>query len=976
MRNEISRTLLDAGSTIRFTVMLKRTLLLAFLVLNAAALGSAVETNLVANGSFEQSQTKAGVPDDWSSTGNPAVQQQLTLDTGRDGKRCAKLACTVFDGDGPDFHAMICQAGRVSVRRGQWYRITFWAKAEGIKGGAVELALSDTRRWERVGLEEVCSPGAQWAQFDFLFRAASDLAASDSRLQIWFKGTGTLWLDDVVLAESAGGLQWLPQISTEGVKNFVPNSSFECGTANWGSFTYGLSGWAGNLYRLEGVADGGMAHHGGHSLKIALKPETLPMFFFDYYDPIRQPVRRVLAANQGWFSVKPGEKLTLSAFLTADDDDLVAQMVVNEAPNHLLRKQVTVGTAWQRCEFTFTPTQPFLFIAIGLDLEASKRDAATLWLDAVQLERGDHATTYEPRQPVESSIETTATGNIFTNPAMGLTVTLRAFNNTEQEQTVRGKLQVTDFFERAVVAKDPALRVPAHRDASLVLPALCQGQQGFFRATWTPHLPAATPSANRDQVVGQASRLPSGRLALEGTTAGVNPGSAGETPAPLAAPAGSEAESVSSLRCAIIAPAAADLTDSPLGFNHAYPWDFLVRLARDAGIVWWRDWSAKWQTVEPVKGKFDFSAADTQIQRVLNLDSQVEVLLPFPSANWSTTARAEEVDKAAGNDTYLRTRLPLSYPPADMRDFGAYAAAVARHYAQSQPRAVTHFQILNEPVYTDYALPRKFGYGLADYLRLLEVGSRALHAADPQCRVVGSISANLADGLTRDFVAQGGLRWVDVFDLHMYDPPRPAESFEEPFAALETLMRANGGPKPVWITEWGCYADDDPPCVPPLVGDAAMNRCRWPSERAATEHIVKFTAVSFAHGVRKIFFHAGECGTINGPDAGGVLFEYGGAPRKMYAGVAALTRLLGVPDECVKTVHADGLCAYVFQAKDRLVAIAWCEAGKSRKLKPLPAVQAFDIMGNSLSLKGSVLQESPVYLLGKSAESVLASLSR
>jgi hypothetical protein len=872
------------------------------------------------------------MPDEWSTTGNPAIQQQLTLDTGRDGKRCAKLACTAFNGDGPDFHAMICQTSRVSVRQGQWYRITFWAKAEGIKGKAVEVALSDTRRWERVGLEEVCSPGAQWEQFDFLFRAASDLAASDSRLQFWFKGTGTLWLDDVVLAESAGGLQWLPQISTEGAKNFVPNSSFECGTANWGSFTYGLSGWAGNLYRLEGEPDGAVAQHGRHSLKIALTSKTLPVFFFDYYDPVRQPVRLVMAANQGWFRVNPGEKLTLSAFLRADAEGVAAQLAANEAPSNLLRKQVTVGKEWQRYEFTFTPTQPFLFIAIGLDLEASNRDAATLWLDAVQLERGDHATAYEPRQPVESFIETGVTGNIFTNPATGLALTLRAFNNTEREQALSGKLQVTDFFDRAVVAKELVLRLPAHQESSLALAGLCQRQQGFYHASWT----AATANGSVSQ----------------------------------------RAEPLSTLRCALITPAAKELANSPLGFNHAYPWDFLVRLAREAGIVWWRDWSAKWQTVEPEKGKFDFSAADPQIQRVLNLDSQVEVLLPFPSANWSTTARADEVEKAAGNDTYLRTRLPLSYPPADMNDFGAYAAEVARHYAQSQPRAVTHFQILNEPVYTDYTLPRKFGYGLADYLRVLEAGSRSLHAADPKCCVVGGISANLVDGLTRDFVAQGGLRWVDVFDLHMYDPPRPAESFEEPFAALEALMRANAGPKPVWITEWGCYADDDPPCVPPSVGDAAMNRCRWPSERAATEHIVKFTAVSFAHGVRKIFFHAGECGTINGPDAGGVLFEYGGAPRKMYAGVAALTRLLGVPDECVKKVHAEGLSAYVFRAKDRLVVIAWCEAGRSRKLKPAPAVQVYDIMGNALSLKDSVLEESPVYLVGKSAEAVLAPLSR
>ena len=333
-----------------------------------AALCPAVETNLVANGSFEQSQSRAGVPDDWACAGNAAIHQQLVLDTGRDGKRCAKLECTEFTGDGPDFHAMICQVGKVSVRRGQWYRMTFWAKAEGLKGGAVEVALTDTRRWENAGLEDVFTPGKQWGEFEFLFRAGADLPAPASRMQFWFKGTGTLWLDDVVLAETSGGQQWFPQIATEGVKNFVPNSSFECGAANWGSFTYGLSGWAGNLYRLEGAVDGAVAHHGRTSLRIALTPKTLPVFYFDYYDPVRQPVRRVLAANQGWFRVRPGEALTLSAFLRADAEGVAAQLAANEAPNHLQRKQVTVGKEWQRHEFTFVPTQTFLFIAVGLDL--------------------------------------------------------------------------------------------------------------------------------------------------------------------------------------------------------------------------------------------------------------------------------------------------------------------------------------------------------------------------------------------------------------------------------------------------------------------------------------------------------------------------------------------------------------------------------------------------------------------------------
>ena len=54
-----------------------------------------------------------------------------------------------------------------------------------------------------------------------------------------------------------------------------------------------------------------------------------------------------------------------------------------------------------------------------------------------------------------------------------------------------------------------------------------------------------------------------------------------------------------------------------------------MRLAREAGVVWWRDWSAKWQTIEPTKGQFDWTVADGQIGRVLALNSEVEVLLPF-----------------------------------------------------------------------------------------------------------------------------------------------------------------------------------------------------------------------------------------------------------------------------------------------------------------------------------------------------------
>jgi hypothetical protein len=35
-----------------------------------------------------------GVPDDWSVSGNRPIKQQVTLDTGRDDKRCGKLECS------------------------------------------------------------------------------------------------------------------------------------------------------------------------------------------------------------------------------------------------------------------------------------------------------------------------------------------------------------------------------------------------------------------------------------------------------------------------------------------------------------------------------------------------------------------------------------------------------------------------------------------------------------------------------------------------------------------------------------------------------------------------------------------------------------------------------------------------------------------------------------------------------------------
>lgn len=485
-----------------------------------------------------------------------------------------------------------------------------------------------------------------------------------------------------------------------------------------------------------------------------------------------------------------------------------------------------------------------------------------------------------------------------------------------------GRLVLTDFFGRESDARDIQLNLPPNGSARRAIAPLLPGRVGFFLAHW---------------IFGGATQT---------------------------------------VRCANIEPIP-DGTDTFFGFNHAYPWAFLVRRAQAAGAGWWRDWSAKWHTVEPTSGRVDYAEADAQIGRVADLGGRVLVLLPFPSTPWSSAANERAIDEAAGTDAYLRARMRVAFAARNPADFDRYAARTAAHYAGPGGRA-DHVQLLNEPVYTTYALPRKFGYGLSDYLRLIESASRAIRAAAPGCRIVGGISCNADAPFAREFIEQGGLRHIDIVDLHNYDAPRPAATHDDAFREFEALVRARGGPKPIWITEWGCYADDDPPTRPWTAGDATMNRCRWLSERAAAEHIAAYAAVAAARGVRKIFFHAGTCGPINGADAGGVLFEYGGAPRRMLPAVAAFQRWVGVPDECVAIVDRNGFHARVFRVRGGGAAVAWRDRGPTVTLVAATGLHAFDVMGDPLSPgpAGRVaVGSSPVYFIAANVEPIVAAVS-
>ena len=936
-------------------------------LLAAASAGQPPGFQGVFNGSFEQDRDGDGVPDGWATAGRRGVVQKLTQFADPQRGKVARLQCTQFEPGFPDSHAMLAQYDRVAVQRGQWYQVRLWAKAEDFEAGAVSISLVNRRQWASAGLEESVCPSDRWEEFTFFFQAHQNLRAEDSRLQIWFTGTGTLYLDDVAITPlQEFRLQRQPLLVwPQQGGNILPNSSFECGGAGWGCFAPDVPSWGGALFDRLGQLDRHQAYHGQHSWRLSLRREELPVSYFDYFDPSAAPLGCVVLAHEGWVLAEVGKTYRFSAYVRSEPEGLPGLVLIRHADGPQLSERFTGAAKWTKVEYSFTAQRPFFWAGLGVDLRQGNHPGGTLWIDAVCLSplrqspaepkgRPDEgpdrsravpstlppaaqgrssdspsasarppaerekpslfssdsppgqAPDYQPRQGLESAVETDRIGNIFTDPGAGLAFRLRAYNDARQDALLTGQLTIADYLDQPVWQEQVKISVPAGQAVQEEWTGLLAGRQGFFRIRWRP-------ADGEEQ----------------------------------------------SLRVAAIQPYPAG-QDSPFGMNHAFSWEFLLRLGQQAGLCWWRDWSCQWRLVQPAAGApFDFSIPDGQILRVLRAGGRVLLLLPFPSAPWATQADLKKVRSQTQGNDYLFRRTVAAMKPHRMEPFAEYVRQTVRHY---QGR-ITAIEILNEPLSTTYALPASFGYTTADYIEMLRTAYQAAKAVDPNCLVVGGIGAGPDHRFVREFIEQDGLRWCDGMDLHMYPHAGPPDAYEKAYQECWQRMQARGQARPIWITELGIYADDDPAALPPRAGDATMNRSQRPNELRAAADLVKFAAILGSAGVRKIFYHAGTCGVWNESSAGNVFFEYGGRPRKMYPAQAVLSRLLGPEFTFVQkwTEPAD-LQAFQFRSGQRQVVILWSRRGE-KTISPPEGFAALDLMGNPISTRPVPVGYIPVYLV-------------
>lgn len=547
------------------------------------AAGAADDENLLRNGSFED--VSEGHPNGWSLTthGNDANLTAVELP---DGTHALRLSCSRFDGG----WVIAAQDGVVEIERGQWYRLSFRARADDLRGAAT-VAIYQREPWENAGIGRHFTPGEVWQDYEMHFQGARDTA--DTRFEFFFSTTGALYLDDVILTASESPATEAALPPAPG-KNSVRNAGFELADAWWGSL---------GADTLQGeVVAGGV--EGERCLRVVADPHTAPVYYYDWYVPRAQRVLAGSAVSEGWYRVQEGRRYCASAWVRSDTLPLRATLRVVCHPSGGFAQTVDVTDGWQRIDASGELSSDLCFVMLQIeDLPAAGEEITEgagpweLMVDAVQLEEGDSATAFEPRHPVEIALTTDRPGNVFFLPARPR-VRLHAYNAGARPIDGEADLVAEDARDRPALTTTVPLRLRPGEALTRTVPLGVP--RGFFRVRASlgeaeADLRTARVEALKERIAGRPGRF---------------------------------------------------------GINHPAPSDLRMELWQQGGMSWVRDWSFKWHQVQEGEGApFDFAEQERQINRVLDRGMHVLLCLPECSVPWNSTAPAEEL-QATGRQLY------------------------------------------------------------------------------------------------------------------------------------------------------------------------------------------------------------------------------------------------------------------------------------------------------------------------------------
>ncbi len=158
-------------------------------------LGGRPGASVVKNGDFTADADDDGMADEWllSSDSKAATCRRERM---REGAEGWSLLLSSPPAEGDKKPSVMLAQHDVPMRKDQWYRISFQARAEDLAAESVTMTITNMGPWRSFFDYQRFVPGPQWKPFSFEVQS-NDTAEQKTRLQIWYSGAGKLWLANV-----------------------------------------------------------------------------------------------------------------------------------------------------------------------------------------------------------------------------------------------------------------------------------------------------------------------------------------------------------------------------------------------------------------------------------------------------------------------------------------------------------------------------------------------------------------------------------------------------------------------------------------------------------------------------------------------------------------------------------------------------------------------------------------------------------
>ena len=160
--------------------------------------GASKGQSVMRNGDFSTDADGDGLADAWEFSASPkgaaCTREALAGPVGG----WAQLITVPPGAAGAKPPEVMIAQHDLPIRGDQWYRLSLRTRAEGLTTKDINWTVQNTANWQALFDYQNFAPKAEWQTLSFVLQA-KDTAAKGTKFQIWFTGTGKLWLSDIRL---------------------------------------------------------------------------------------------------------------------------------------------------------------------------------------------------------------------------------------------------------------------------------------------------------------------------------------------------------------------------------------------------------------------------------------------------------------------------------------------------------------------------------------------------------------------------------------------------------------------------------------------------------------------------------------------------------------------------------------------------------------------------------------------------------